>query len=449
MFYIGDKTDRKVFLYENDLLRHIVALGSSGSGKTVFCKILLEEAVLNNIPIIAIDPQGDICSLLLNLTEQEALEQGIDYTKVCEFRKKAQITVYTPGSQIGNEISLNPFHFEKDLAEFERIAAQDRLAKLITALVGYKSNTEKARQIEKFIYLTLEHIIQQEISIKNFSQYHHYLKQHSNYLLELEILKENEFEQLAQKIQFLTIGLEQMLFNRPGFSINSLLNAPVDKISVSIIYLNTLNNQDEKDYFISGLTSKLYSWMLQHPQQKPQLMFYFDEISPYFPAGNKKTLAKENLLLLFKQARKYGVSCIVASQNIMDLDYKGLSQFNTWVLGKTVTTQNLNKIKALITSRASQEQIKNILNKLTKVNPGEFLLLQNSKETLDFFKTRRLYTKHYTLNSDDLATYKRYYYRIRIDSKEFYYFLANTTEEQIFNALKTQGYQTIEVRKEN
>lgn len=447
MFYIGKKENNKIYLNTEDAARHIVALGSSGSGKTALCKTIIEEFVLNDLPVIAMDPQGDICSLLYSLTQEEAEQMDLDYEKVLQFKEKAQITVYTPGSPIGNEISLNPFHYEPGLSKFDQIAIRDRLAKLITALLGYKATLDKGKQIEKFLYLTLEIIDSENKQIENFSDFYQYLKANVHQLLDLDIIKNSELEKLIQKVRFLTIGVEQLLFNSPGFTINSLLSAPAGKVAVSIIYLNTLNSQEEKDYFTSNLASKLYSWMLQNPKPQPQLLFYFDEISPYLPAGNKKSLAKDDLLLLFRQARKYGVSCLVASQNIADLDYKGLSQFNTWIIGKTMTTQNLNKLKGIINSRCSDEQTKNILKKLTKLMPGEFLLIQNSTNIADFFKARWLYTKHQTMGADELEQFKRYYYKICANGEEFYYYLANVSEEQIKLVLENNGYQNVSVQR--
>src|SRR4051794_32932740 len=72
------------------LLRHAIALGSSGSGKTVFCKVVVEEAVRRGIPVIAIDPQGDLASLALGPTADA------DPTIAAELRKRADVVVFTP-----------------------------------------------------------------------------------------------------------------------------------------------------------------------------------------------------------------------------------------------------------------------------------------------------------------------------------------------------------------
>ena len=72
-FYLGrphdlksGKTEAKPLLYDSkDLTTHAVCVGMTGSGKTGLCLALLEEAALNGIPAIAIDPKGDLGNLLL------------------------------------------------------------------------------------------------------------------------------------------------------------------------------------------------------------------------------------------------------------------------------------------------------------------------------------------------------------------------------------------------
>ena len=71
-FYLGreydletKKADGDLLLYDSkDLVTHGVVLGMTGSGKTGLCLALLEEAAMDNIPAIVIDPKGDIANLL-------------------------------------------------------------------------------------------------------------------------------------------------------------------------------------------------------------------------------------------------------------------------------------------------------------------------------------------------------------------------------------------------
>src|SRR5882672_4880116 len=91
-----------VLLPVRALLRHVIALGSSGSGKTVFCKVVVEEAVRHGVPVIAIDPQGDLASLALGPPpDAELAAQGGDVALAHELRDKADVVVFTPASRKG------------------------------------------------------------------------------------------------------------------------------------------------------------------------------------------------------------------------------------------------------------------------------------------------------------------------------------------------------------
>src|SRR5688572_32948476 len=71
LFYLGrPKTKEGLLLYESkDLVTHAVCVGMTGSGKTGLCIDLLEEAAIDGVPAIAIDPKGDIANLLLQFPE--------------------------------------------------------------------------------------------------------------------------------------------------------------------------------------------------------------------------------------------------------------------------------------------------------------------------------------------------------------------------------------------
>jgi DNA helicase HerA-like ATPase len=119
---------------------------------------------------------------------------------------------------------------------------------------------------------------------------------------------------------------------------------------VNIIYLNTLNKEADKHFFIATLGRQLYEWMLRHPKNDPQLIFYVDEIAPYLPPHPYNPPPKDSLQLLMKQARKYGVSNLIATQNPADIDYKAMAQANTWVLGRMMTKQDISKVHHLLKS---------------------------------------------------------------------------------------------------
>src|SRR5262245_9123387 len=77
VFYLGrefeptaNKAGEHLGLYDSkDLTTHAVCVGMTGSGKTGLCLALLEEAGIDGIPAICIDPKGDLGDLLLTFPE--------------------------------------------------------------------------------------------------------------------------------------------------------------------------------------------------------------------------------------------------------------------------------------------------------------------------------------------------------------------------------------------
>ena len=134
---------------------------------------------------------------------------------------------------------------------------------------------------------------------------------------------------------------------------------------MSVIYLNTLQTQEEKEFFIASITQLMYQWMLLNPlkngQDGLQGLYYIDEIAPFIPPV-KKPACKESLMLLFKQARKYGIGCLIATQNPGDMDYKALAQFSTTNLGKLTQKQDLKKVQPILEASIMGDSDKAISN---------------------------------------------------------------------------------------
>jgi len=189
-----------------------------------------------------------------------------------------------------------------------------------------------------------------------------------------------------------------------ALDIETLLT-PVEKgkIPVNIIYMNTLNTEADKHFFIAILGRQLYEWMLRHPKDEPQLIFYVDEIAPYLPPHPYNPPPKESLKLLMKQARKYGISNLIATQNPADIDYKAMAQANTWVLGRMMTKQDISNVHHMLKS-LNPEKADDIVARLPTLSAGEFLLIcpDEFKENVIQFNARWLVTDHKTIDDEDI-----------------------------------------------
>ncbi|MHC4841126.1 MAG: helicase HerA-like domain-containing protein [Planctomycetota bacterium] len=405
-------TEAPVNLDPKSLLRHMMALGSSGSGKTVLSKVLTEEFLLSGLPAIAIDPQGDLCSLVLHADNPDLLrEKGLDPDLAQELHDKLDPVIFTPGSRKGIGISSDPISGDIDgLKKRDRVFAITGMATMLVSLLGYDLDSDDGAGMVAVFDSALTHMQQR----RNFPRkLDHFTRWFTNLdddgLAEFDrFLDTRKIAQACKKLARLDVGARRMMFHE-GLSLNIDLmlgkgdNAAAvpGKPRLSIVYLNTLNGQEDKEFFIAALAERLYSWMLQNPSKEPQALFYIDEVAPFIPPV-RKPACKPPLSLIFKQARKYGVCCLMATQNPADVDYKAMAQFGTWAIGRLTTRQDMKKVQPTVKSLAPVE-VDNIMEQLPSQQPGEFVLLSpdNFKDPIKL-RTRWLFSKHETFDDDTI-----------------------------------------------
>lgn len=404
--------DAPVTLPPNALLRHVVALGSSGSGKTVLAKVLVEEVLRRGIPAICVDPQGDLASLVLTGDPAVLAERGVDPALVATLRERVDPVIFTPASTKGIGIGADPVERELEgLDASERMQVFSRTAAMVVSLLGYELDADDGAGLTAALDAVLSELAAAGRPATS-------LLELSAYLGDLEakgfpglqrLIDPKRLRTACQRLARLDVGIRRLLFHE-GVPLDIDLLAgrsplaapPPGKTRLSILYLNTLHSPEDKDFLVAALTSRLYGWMLRHPSSEPQLLYYVDEVAPYVPPV-RKPAAKEPLVLLFKQARKYGVCCLMATQNPGDLDYKAMAQFGTWGLGRLTTRQDLKKLAPAIKSLAPTASDA-VLATLPSLRPGEFVLLSP-----DHFPepcplaTRWLATRHETLDEDRVS----------------------------------------------
>jgi hypothetical protein len=406
--YLGrDRTDdSSLELRLATLLRHLMALGSSGSGKTVLCKAVVEEVVRHGVPALCIDPQGDLCSLALAADAPETLvDRGVDPTIARAFAERADVVVLTPASRKGVPLSADPIRLDPThLTGEERVHAFTATATMVVSLLGYDLGSDDGEGLVAVFDRGL-HLLHER------GRFPSDLDAFSRYWLDLEdgdrelysrYLDARKLEQACRRLARLDVGARRLLFHEGlPLDIDLLLGrdakALPGRTRVSVIYLNTLHSQEDKEYFVAALTRQLYTWMLKHPSPTPQALFYIDEVAPFIPPV-RKPACKDGLALLFRQARKYGVCCLMATQNPADVDYKAMAQFGTWALGRLTTRQDLAKVQPTVKA-LDPVQVEAIMEQLPAQRPGEFLLISpdNFARTRPL-RTRWLYSRHETLD---------------------------------------------------
>jgi DNA helicase HerA-like ATPase len=405
-FFLGKKKDgTPIEIPPAALLRHAVSLGASGSGKTVAMKALCEEAARHGIPVIALDPQGDIASLGLPGDREKVLAKGVPPDVYDGYRDRHEVVVWTPASTDGVPIAVNPLRGRFEGAESETITkALSAQAEAIAALAGVSSKSAVA-----FLHVVLEHLQREKKELGDFGELADFIETSMPARLQEEVAELASpalIRELTQQLRVATVGARGLLFRMGApIDIDLLLGrteATPGKTRVSVIYLNTLSSQEEKDFFVQMVVTALYQWMLRHPSPDLQALFYIDEIAPYLPPV-RKPACKEALQLLFKQARKFGIGCLAATQNPGDLDYKALGQVSSWNLGRVIVKQDLKKIEKFFQARAPLSAPA-IMRRLPALQPGEFVLLAPDVfEGVEEYDVRWLASEHRTLESGDLG----------------------------------------------
>jgi hypothetical protein len=392
-FYLGrifdptqTKTTDQNLLYEPaDLTTHAVVVGMTGSGKTGLCIDLLEEAALNNIPALMIDPKGDMTNTLLhfpNLLPQDfqpwvnpdqarragkTLEQasaeaaqmwkqgltdwGIDQQRLLNLSNSAQFAIYTPGSDAG--ISVNILASLKAPSipwESNKETLRERIIGTVTALLGLvgMQDIDPVRSRE---HILLANIFENAWSQgKDLDLGELILQTQSPPFPKLGVFDVNTF--FPEKDRFALAMLLNNILAAPAFQvwiegqpldIPTLLYTPEGKPRHSVFYIAHLSDS-ERMFFITLLYSAVETWMRsQTGTTSLRALIYFDEIFGYLPPVANPP-SKEPMLRMLKQARAFGVGQVLVTQNPVDVDYKALSNAGTWMIGKLQTDQDKQRL---------------------------------------------------------------------------------------------------------
>ena len=408
-FFLGKErgTETPVELPIEALHRHLMALGASGSGKTVLCKCMMEEAVRHNIPVVIVDPQGDISSLALKGDPEEMERRGIPLTMQEEYFEKARIAIFTPASSKGIPISVNPLSFpSEDTPHEEAILALDLTATSLSSFLGYDLASDSGKGAKAYLFTILEHLWRKKETIRDMGHMAEIVLKPPEEIAEMlqSFVTKREPQEIARKLRFLTVGTPSLMFQKGvKIDMDMFMDKSDGKVPLNIIYMNTLSSTNDKQFFLATLLRELYCWMLKNPSEDIQLLFYVDEIAPYIPPYPRNPPPKEAYAFLFKQARKYGVGLVAATQNITDIDYKALAQVNTWCLGRLMTQQDISRVKQIIQS-IDPTHAETVLQKLPSLRTGEFLLLSpDIYDNVVNFQVRWLVTDHLTMDEQDIS----------------------------------------------
>jgi DNA helicase HerA-like ATPase len=407
----GKRTEERFEISVDLLRRHGGVFGSTGSGKTVLSKCILEEAAMQGIPVVAFDPQGDIASLMLPGDPKELAEKGVPPDRLKEYMDKVIVRVYTPASSKGLAISINPLKLpDRNADQDDIIRLLDNCSRTLVKVLTKVGGLSRSWEGKSFavIYELLRTIWEGEkTDVDELSELADMLvadKETAGVDLE-PFMKFSERQTLATRIRSLTVGSSQLLFKEEGGIDFDDLTKPVDgKTPINVIFLKTLRSEEEKHFFISIVLNQLYSWMLRQGfTEKPRMMIFQDEAAPFIPAGMKAPGPKETFLLLFRQARKYGIECLIATQSPKDIDYKAFEQFNTISAGRISSEQSLKVLERILEPIAGEKESEEIITQLPGQQTASFIFSSaDLKPKVNRIGVRWLLTKHITLTERDV-----------------------------------------------
>ncbi len=439
-FYLGRRHDLESvcstsdwFLYDAKVMTtHAVCVGMTGSGKTGLCLSLLEEAAIDRVPAIAIDPKGDLGNLLLAfpelrpedfrpwIDESEAERSGIspdqfaaqtaerwreglaqsgqDGARIERFRTAADVAIYTPGSSAGLPLSvLRSFDAPPPAVRSDADALRERVFATVSgllALLGIDADPIRSR----------EHILLSNLLDRAWRE--------GRSLSVASLIREIQKPPL-EKIGIMDleavfpaadrVGLSMAMNNliaSPSFAawmegepldVKRLLYTPQGKPRLSIISIAHLA-QSERMFLVTILLNEIVAWMRGQPGTSSlRALVYMDEVFGYFPPIANPP-SKTPMLTLLKQARAYGLGIVLATQNPVDLDYKGLSNAGTWLLGRLQTERDMARVLDGLQGAvaASGKQLDRQAMQATLAGLGNRLFLMNNvheKEPV-VFRTR-------------------------------------------------------------
>jgi outer membrane murein-binding lipoprotein Lpp len=392
-FYIGRtfdpqtgevKKDEAVYYDSRDLTTHGLIVGMTGSGKTGMALGMLEEAILDGIPMIMVDPKGDLGNLLLNfpdfqpasfeswIHEDEARRENVDVAALAA--KKAELwqkgladwditpermqklkaagdfTIYTPGSESGIPISiLASLRAPKGSFDDNAEANREQISSVVTATLSLAGISATPMQDPRHVLLA--------------NIFEHNWRKGQDLTLETLItqIQKPPFEKLGvlsvedfypSKDRFSLVMALNAVISSPSFQawltgvpmdIQSLLYTPEGKPRVAIVYIAHLNDT-ERMFVMTLILETLLSWVRQQAGTSSlRAILYIDEIFGFFPPVANPP-SKEPLIRLLKQARAFGVGVLLATQNPIDLDYKGLANIGSWFIGRLQSDGDRNRI---------------------------------------------------------------------------------------------------------
>ncbi len=400
-FYLGREVDRttgavrtdKPVMYDaRDLTTHGVVVGMTGSGKTGLSIALLEEAAIDGIPCVLIDPKGDLTNLLLQfpgldpgqfepwVNEDDARQRGLSnkafaaeiaarwrkgleesgqpLDRVARLHASSEWRIYTPGSESGLPLSILGT-FSAPSTGLPREALTRKVEATATALLGLSGITADPVQ-------SREHILVSQLLLTAWQKGQNLdlaalIRQvESPALRTVGAYSLETFFPAKERVRF-AASLNNVLA-APGFA-SWTTGEPLDLSRMlyrnakpqQVIFYTAHLDDAQRMFFTTLLLEEMLSWTRKQPgTTNLRAILYFDEVFGYLPPHPANPPTKQPLMTLLKQARAFGVGILLATQNPVDIDYKALSNAGTWFVGKLQTERDKARLLDGLSAAAAE-----------------------------------------------------------------------------------------------
>lgn len=436
LFYLGKEIDPETMalktdyvLYDSkDLVTHAVCVGMTGSGKTGLCLALLEEAGIDGIPAIIVDPKGDLPNLMLLfpelrqedfrpwINENEADQKGFspddyaskeaelwqkglaewnqDSSRIQKLLNSVDISIFTPGSNAGLPLSiLKSFEAPPPALTEDAELLSEKVSTTVSGLLGLLGI--QADPLQSREHILISNLFQAAWRSGQSLDLPSLIQQIQNPPLKRIGVFELDSFYPAQERFKLAMMLNNLLA-APGFDlwlsgepldINSLLYNSSGQPRLSIISIAHLS-EAQRMFLVTILLNQLLGWVRQQSGTSSlRAIFYMDEIFGFFPPTSEPP-AKRPLLTLLKQARAFGLGLVLTTQNPVDLDYKGLANAGTWFIGRLQTERDKDRLMEGLSRVAGNIDLRKVSEQISSLQKRVFLMHNVHEERPVLFKTR-------------------------------------------------------------
>ena len=434
-FFLGTTVDpsgkakpENFTLDSSDLTTHGVIVGMTGSGKTGLGIVMLEEALLAGIPVLVLDPKGDMGNLALTFPDLSAAEfkpwvnesdataaglsvddyaaqtasqwqkglegQGMGADRIKELRAAADVTIYTPGSTAGVPLNVvGSLRAPKLSWDTEAETLRDEIEGLVTSLLALAG-------IDAAPLSSREHVLLSNL-IENAWRAGRDLDLGSLIgeiqtppLRKLGVFEIDAFfppkdrTELALKLNAIVAAPSFEAWGEgAALDAQSLLFTPEGKARAAIVYLAHLSDE-ERQFVVTLVLSKLVTWMRGQPGTSDlRVLSYMDEVFGFVPPTAAPP-AKKPILTILKQGRAFGVGIVLATQNPVDLDYKAMSNAGTWLVGRLQTERDKARVLEGLRSAAGGTDVAALDAAIGGLEKRQFLLVSAKSSQPQIFATR-------------------------------------------------------------